>query len=44
MDISDEAINRMLKIAHAHTQKVVLANNTNYSNEQIEAFNRGSLF
>ena len=44
MDISDEAIGRMLKIADAHTQKVVFANDTSYSNEQIEAFSRGYLF
>ena len=44
MDISDESIHRMLKIAQAHTQKIVIANDTSYSNEQIQAFQSGKLF
>lgn len=44
MDISDESINRMLKIAKAHSQKIVTANRTNYSREQLLAFESGSLF
>jgi DNA modification methylase len=44
MDISNESTDRMLKIAKAHTRKIVIANDTNYSKEQILAFQSGSLF
>ncbi len=44
MDISDESINRMLKIAQAHTQKVLVANDPLYLNEQNQAFQQGRLF
>jgi 16S rRNA G966 N2-methylase RsmD len=44
MDISDDSINRMLKIAQSYTQKVLIVNNINYSNEQIMAFQSGRLF
>lgn len=44
MDISDESINRMLEIAKTHTQKVVFANNSHYTKEQIQVFESGRLF
>ncbi len=44
MDISDDSIKRMLKIAQSHTHKVLIANDTTYSNEQIQIFQSGKLF
>jgi len=44
MDISDESINRMLKIARLHSQSVIATNDTNYSNEQMQVFQSGRLF
>ena len=44
MDISEEAIDRMLKIAQAYTQRVIAVNETNYSNEQLQTFQSGRLF
>jgi hypothetical protein len=44
MDISDDSINRMLKIAQSYTQRVLIANDINYSDEQIMTFQSGKLF
>ena len=44
MDISDDAITRMLKIAKAYTEKLIFVNDTNYSSEQMSVFQSGRLF
>lgn len=44
MDISEDAINRMLKIAQSYTKKIIVANNADYTNEQLSTFKMGKLF
>ncbi len=47
MDISDEAIDRMMTIAKLHTQRVVKvmpSNNQSYSDGQLDIFKSGVLF